>query len=76
MNLTESFSRNHVAVMAENKRKDLPSLFEEVFEAVLILPLPMTWLFNYLLDSVSNLVSFPTCLSRFLLLQSKRIQYS
>ena len=42
MNLTESFSRNHVAVMAENKRKDLPSLFEEAFEAVLILPLPMT----------------------------------
>ena len=76
MNLTESFSRNHVAVMAENKRKDLPSLFEEVFEAVLILPLPMTWLFNYLLDSVSNLVSFPTYLSRFLLLQIKRIQYS
>lgn len=76
MKLTESFSRNHVAVMEENKRKDLPSLFEEVFEAVLILPLPMTWLFNYLLDSVSNLVSFPTYLSRFLLLQIKRIQYS
>ena len=76
MNLTESFSRNHVAVMAENKRKDLPSLFEEAFEAVLILPLPMTWLFNYLLDSISNLVSFPTYLSRFLLHQIKRIQYS
>ena len=52
MNFTESFSRNHIAVMAETKRKDLSSLFEEVLGVALVLTLPITWLFNYLLDLV------------------------
>lgn len=52
MNFTESFSRNHVTVMAETKRKVLPSLFEEVLGVVLVLTLRITWLFKYLLDLV------------------------